>query len=188
MNLTFELLLIVLTKKLMLLHAQVFKDSLPVADWQPSTTYQTEEDLSSASSRLIVRAITSGVLTPKQNSEQLNPEKTGQQNAGDCTTFKKQDLSFHACQLIDKNKNPTNKTLYLVCVTAVDPKDQAESQKKKLSPRTTQPDEEEGDPVEESEEEAKLKFYDFQQALRAEMSKKGALETKSLAAVLTKML
>ena len=51
--------------------------------------------------------------------------------------------------------------MYLICVTAVDPKDKAESHKKKLSPRTTQPDEEEGDPVEESEEEAKLKFYDF---------------------------
>ena len=61
----------------MLLHAQVFKDSLPVADFQPITTYQTEEDLSSASSRLIVRAITSGVLAPKKDSERLNPEKTG---------------------------------------------------------------------------------------------------------------
>jgi len=78
--------------------------------------------------------------------------------------------------------------LYLICVTAVDPKDKAESHKKKLSPRTTQPDEEEGDPVEESEEEAKLKFYDFSQALKADMSKKGALETKSLTAVLTRML
>jgi len=53
----------------------------------------------------------------------------------------------------------------LICVSVVDPKDKAESEQRKLSPRTsprlTTPDEEEGDPVVEAEEEAKLKFYDF---------------------------
>ena len=66
----------------MLLHAQIFKESYPVADWQPVTSYMTDEDLSSASSRLIVRAITSGVLAPKKDiSEHGGPEKTGSTEA-----------------------------------------------------------------------------------------------------------
>ena len=149
----------------MLLHAQIFKESYPVADWQPVTTYMTDEDLSSASSRLIVRAITSGVLAPKKDiSEQGDPEKTGSTEAqSNCATFKKSDLSFHACQLLDKDSNPTNKNLYLVCVTAIDPKVHSKKENNK-------PSDEEGDPVEEAEEDAKLKFFDFSQALKAEMS------------------
>ena len=127
--------------EVMLLHAQIFKESYPVADWQPITSYQTDEDLSSASSRLIVRAITSGVLAPKRDqSEHADPEKTGTTPGSDntdCTTFKKSDLSFHACQLLDKDCNPSKKNLYLVCVTAVDPKDKAAKEQRKMSPRTT---------------------------------------------------
>jgi len=148
----------------------------------------TDEDLSSASARLIVRAITSGVLNPKKDvSEIADPEKTGStsQDHSDCATFKKSDLSFHACQLLDKDCNPSKKNLYLVCVTAVDAKIKAEKEQRKMSPRT---DEEEGDPVEEAEEEAKLKFFDFQQALKADMSRQGALDTKSLGNCLTKMI
>ena len=49
-------------------------------------------------------------------------------------------------------------------------------------------DEEDVDPVEDAEEDAKLKFYDYMQALKTEMSKEGALNMKSLGSCLTKMM
>ena len=49
----------------MLLHAQIFKESIPVADWQPNVNYVCEEDLSAACTRLITKVIVSGALKSK---------------------------------------------------------------------------------------------------------------------------
>ena len=109
----------------MLLHAQVFKESIAVADWQPSTNYQCEEDLGSACTRLIAKALTSGALKSKKNQEN-EPELTAAaaetpSDDVECATFKKNELTFHACQLLSETANPTDKSLYLVCVTVIDP-------------------------------------------------------------------
>ena len=57
----------------MLLHAQIFKESMSVADWQPPTNYNCEEDLSAACTRLIAKAIISGSVKPAADVE---PEST----------------------------------------------------------------------------------------------------------------
>jgi len=49
----------------MLLHAQIFKESISVAEYEPSTNYQCEEDLGAACTRLIAKVIASGTLKPK---------------------------------------------------------------------------------------------------------------------------
>ena len=59
----------------MLLHSQIFKESISVADWQPSTNYQVEEDLGAACTRLIAKVIVSGALKPKAPVQE-EPEST----------------------------------------------------------------------------------------------------------------
>ena len=48
----------------MLLHAQIFKDSISVAEWEPSVNYNTEEDLGAACTRLIAKVLATGALKP----------------------------------------------------------------------------------------------------------------------------
>jgi len=57
----------------MLLHAQIFKESMAVADWQPPVNYNCEEDLGSACTRLIAKALVSGALKSNLREE---PEST----------------------------------------------------------------------------------------------------------------
>ena len=106
----------------MLLHVQIFKESISVADWQPSnSSYMCEEDLSAASSRVIVKAITSGVLTPKSRMSAASDGGMDESDMSECTTFKKDDLSFHTFMLLSSDNNEQGKNFYLVCVTTVDP-------------------------------------------------------------------
>lgn len=110
----------------MLLHSQIFKESIAVADWQPSSSYQCEEDLGAACTRLIAKAIVSGALKPKnQDPENTMPANEGEDQT-ECIQFKKNELTFHVCQLLGKYANPTQKPLYLVCVTVIDPQIRAE--------------------------------------------------------------
>ena len=94
----------------------------------------------------------------------------------ECANFRKNDLSFHACQLLSKNANPTGKAMYLVCVTTIDPDKRQEWQSSRNS-SYDDPDEE--DPEVEYEEDTKLKFFDYQAALRADIMN-DTLEVKSL--------
>ena len=80
-------------------------------------------------------------------------------------------MTFHACQLMNASDNPTKKALYLVCVTAIDPVKRAEWQQRRTSSHDDEEDAE--DPEAEQEEEAKLKFFDFQAALKADLAKEG---------------
>ena len=100
----------------MLIHCQIFKETQPVADWQPPFSSSGEEDLTSACQRLITRAISSGTLTNKEGSS--NPETTTDGRDVKCATFTKGAFSFHACQVMPKcEDNPTGQDLYLICVT-----------------------------------------------------------------------
>ena len=98
-------------------------------------------------------------------------------------------MTFHACQLLGKEANPTKKPLYLVCVTVIDPQKKATWQASRTSSHDD--DEDEEDPEVEYEEEAKLKFFDFQNALRADIlnpgedDTSGSLQVKSLSKSLT---
>ena len=49
----------------MLLHAQIFKESISVAEWEPATNYVCEEDLGAACTRLVAKVLASGALKPK---------------------------------------------------------------------------------------------------------------------------
>lgn len=99
----------------MLTHCQIFKDTQPIADWQPPFSSSGEEDLSAACQRLITRAISSGSLSKENDS---NPETTTDGRDAKCATFTKGILSFHTCQIMPKGEdNPTGQDLYLVCVT-----------------------------------------------------------------------
>ena len=101
----------------MLLHAQIFKDAISVAEWEPATNYVCEEDLGAACTRLVAKVLASGALKPKQGE----PENTQSDAESECTTFRKNELTFHACQILSQNANPTKRPLYLICVTVVDP-------------------------------------------------------------------
>ena len=99
-------------------------------------------------------------------------------------------MTFHACRLLSKDANPTKKPLYLVCVTVVDPQKKASWQASRTSSHDD--DEDEEDPEVEYEEEAKLKFFDFQNALRSDIlnpdddeDDMGPLQVKSLSKSLT---
>ena len=67
-------------------------------------------------------------------------------------------MTFHACQLLSKDANPTNKALYLVCATVIDPAKHADWQASRTSSHDASDEE---DPETEYEEETKLKFFDF---------------------------
>ena len=151
----------------MLLHAQIFKESISVADWEPTTSYMCEEDLNSACTRLIAKVIVSGALKPMaEEPESTASGNMSEQEKSECATFRKNDMTFHACQLLSKEANPTKKPLYLVCVTVIDPQKKASWQ---ASRNSSHDDDDEEDPEVEYEEEAKLKFFDFQNALRADI-------------------
>ena len=65
-------------------------------------------------------------------------------------------MSFHTCQLLSAEANPTKKPLYLVCVSVVDPQKRTE-----WSGRQDTEGDDEEDPEQEYDEETKLKFFDF---------------------------
>lgn len=83
----------------MLLHAQIFKDSISVAEWEPATNYNCEEDLGAACTRLIAMMLANGSLKPNQGE----PEKTMSESESECTTFRKGEMTFHACQILAQN-------------------------------------------------------------------------------------
>ena len=80
----------------MLLHAQIFKDSISVAEWEPSVNYNTEEDLGAACTRLIAKVLATGALKPMLGA----PEDTSSDVNSECTTFRKGEMTFHACQIL----------------------------------------------------------------------------------------
>ena len=116
--------------------------------------------MNSACTRLIAKAIVSGALKPKliQQEEPESTAASGEETQTECATFRKNDMTFHACQLLSKDANPTNKALYLVCVTVIDPAKHADWQASRTSSHDASDEE---DPETEYEEETKLKFFDF---------------------------
>ena len=80
-------------------------------------------------------------------------------------TFRKNEMTFHACQLLSANQNPTGKPMYLVCVTVVDPKKRVEWQ----ASGQGADEEDDENPETEYTEETKLKFFDYQAALKADI-------------------
>ena len=90
---------------------------------------------------------------------------------------------------MSKDANPTKKPLYLVCVTVIDPETRAGWQ----ASRTSSHDDDEEDPETEYEEETKLKFFDYQAGLRADIlnsedNSGNNLQLKSLSKSLTQKL
>ena len=98
-------------------------------------------------------------------------------------TFRKGELTFHACQLLSQSANPTNKPLYLVCVTTIDPAKRAEWVRQRAAASDHEDDEE--DPETDYDEETKLKFFDFQAALRSDLQLDAGMQVKSLSKSLT---
>ena len=163
----------------MLLHAQIFKDSISVAEWEPAVNYLCEEDLGAACTRLIAKVLATGQLKPAHGE----PENTMSDAESECTTFRKGELTFHACQISTSSQNPTKKPLYLVCVTVIDPQKRNQWQRQGQFNEDQDDDE---DPAVEYDEETKLKFFDYQAALKADlMSDPNNMQTKSLSKSLT---